>query len=65
VALESKMCVLQNWTNLEKRLPFPQFSSKLSDFFKKLKALESILFLSSSTNQKKSLGKSWKNFDEN
>jgi hypothetical protein len=27
------MCVLQNWTNLEKRPPFPQFSSKLSEFF--------------------------------
>ena len=28
-----KMCISQNWTNLEKRPPFPQFSSKLSDFF--------------------------------
>ena len=27
------MCVSQNWTNLEKRSPFPQFSSKLSEIF--------------------------------
>jgi hypothetical protein len=33
VALKSKTCVLQNWTNLEKRPPFPQFLSKLSEFF--------------------------------
>jgi hypothetical protein len=33
VALKSKICVSQNWTNLEKRTPFPQFSSKLSEFF--------------------------------
>jgi hypothetical protein len=33
VALKSKVHVAQNWTNLEKRPPFFQFSSKLSDFF--------------------------------
>ena len=48
------MCVLQNWTNLEKHSPISQFSSKLSDFFLKdltnwvlfykLKALKSIFF---------------------
>jgi hypothetical protein len=27
------MRVSQNWTNLEKRLPFPQFLSILSEFF--------------------------------
>ena len=27
------MHVAQNWPNLEKRLPFLQFSSKLSEFF--------------------------------
>ena len=32
MALKSKIRVAQNWPNLEKRLPFLQFSSKLSDF---------------------------------
>ena len=49
------MCVSQKWPNLEKRPPFPQFSSKLSEFFfvkdltnqgffYKLKAFKGILF---------------------
>ena len=33
MALKSKVHVAQNWPNLEKRPPFLQFSSKLSDFF--------------------------------
>ena len=33
VGLKSKVHVAQNWPNLEKRPPFLQFSSKLSDFF--------------------------------
>jgi hypothetical protein len=33
VALKSKVHGTQNWPNLEKRLPFLQFSSKLSEFF--------------------------------
>jgi hypothetical protein len=56
LALKLKICVSQNWSNLEKRPPFLQFLSKLSEFFfgersdksssffNKLKALESILF---------------------
>jgi hypothetical protein len=32
VALKSKVHVVQNWPNLEKRLPFLQLSSKLSEF---------------------------------
>jgi hypothetical protein len=31
--LKSKVHVAQNWPNLEKRLSFLQFSSKLSEFF--------------------------------
>ena len=55
VVLKSKLCVLQNWPNLEKHLPFPQFSSKVFDFFGersdksdsflyKFRAFKSILF---------------------
>jgi hypothetical protein len=33
VALKLKMCVSQNWLNLEKRLPLLQFLSKLSEIF--------------------------------
>ena len=33
MALKSKVHVAQNWPNLEKRPPFLQFSSKLSEFF--------------------------------
>ena len=33
MALKSKIFVLQNWRNLENCRPFPQFSSKLFDFF--------------------------------
>ena len=54
---KSKMCVSQNWPNLEKRPPFLHFLSKLSDFFfgerskkssffyQKPKVFEGILFL--------------------
>ena len=41
------MCVLQNWTNPEKRSLFPQFSSKLSKIFvgeRYSTDLESIIF---------------------
>jgi hypothetical protein len=40
------MCVSQNWKNLEKRSPFPQFSSKLFEFFFLVKDVTNqVLFL--------------------
>ena len=42
-----KMCVSQNWTNLEKHPSFPQFSSKLSKCFFGERSDKSGFFISS------------------
>jgi hypothetical protein len=42
------MCVSQKWMNLEKRPPFPQSSSKLSEFFFGERSDKSVLVFKSS-----------------
>jgi hypothetical protein len=52
VALKTKICVSQNWTNLEKRPPFPQFLSELSEFFLVKDLTNRVLFLQAESFEK-------------